>query len=314
MLSALDSTLSLSYPVVAENTNDANEESASSLAVESRLAKLETKLSILVYVAIVLIPAAGVVYWYLNGISRDLGTLNARVDGYQNEALLKVLSPIRADVQDTAAGKEVKDAIRKIAEETLKREQANEPVSSSVYYELGKFAYGNGNAEQAIDYFNKAVAANPLDYRAWSSLSAVYLAVSDQEPAKKDNYASKAKQAAEKALGIDPHHGEAYSNLGIARFMLGDKPGAVDAEKKAIEIDRRFDAAYYNLACMYASDNWDPHKSLQYLELAVTEAGYNNPKEMTADEAKCFRSIKDTGKFRQLKAVVVRRARAVPIP
>src|SRR5260370_39344156 len=74
-------------------------------SADARLASLETKVSALLWLVgtflVLLFGAAGTVYWYLNSISRDIGTLAAKVDGSDKEAFMKLASAVEAKPENT---------------------------------------------------------------------------------------------------------------------------------------------------------------------------------------------------------------------
>ncbi len=52
----------------------------------------------------------------------------------------------------------------------------------------------------------------------------------------------------QKAVEIYPKYARAWNNIGVIKAKGGDRPGAVEAWKKAIDADDKFASAYFNLA------------------------------------------------------------------
>jgi len=52
----------------------------------------------------------------------------------------------------------------------------------------------------------------------------------------------------QKAVEIYPKYARAWNNIGVIKAKGGDRAGAMDAWKKAIDVDDKFGAAYFNLA------------------------------------------------------------------
>jgi tetratricopeptide (TPR) repeat protein len=113
------------------------------------------------------------------------------------------------------------------------------------YYNIGCYAAADGNYGEAIDYYNKALAAEP-DNASWADhapgyndLGYAYL---------KEGELANAVTNLEKALALRPNFGKAYYNLGCA-FLNNKQPAeAVDCLQRALAIDTDVAAIHYKLA------------------------------------------------------------------
>ena len=139
------------------------------------------------------------------------------------------------------------------------------------FYKQGIAYKQEGKSDQAIEAFERAVAANPRHYMAWASLGNLYKtarkdiprAVGAYEHAveglKKDKvvwanlgmayYRNKQNDLALKALvtasALDPNDAEIRENLGTVRRQTGDLPGAIADLEAAVKL-RPDDAQYAN--------------------------------------------------------------------
>src|SRR5262245_17030902 len=133
---------------------------------------------------------------------------------------------------------------------------------ADAFYKQGLAYKNEGKADQAIESFERAVAANPKHYMAWASLGNLYKtarkdipkAVSAYEHAveglKKDkvvwanlgmayyrnNQIDLALKALITASGLDPNDAEIRGNLGTVRRQKGDLPGAITDLEAAVRL------------------------------------------------------------------------------
>lgn len=80
----------------------------------------------------------------------------------------------------------------------------------------------------AIDLYSKAIALAPLNPIYLSNRAAAYSASHKHAEAQTD---------AELAVASDPKYTKAWSRLGLARFVLGDAKGSMEAYEKGIEYE-----------------------------------------------------------------------------
>lgn len=98
------------------------------------------------------------------------------------------------------------------------------------------------DAEQAILYYNKVKTQNPLLGEAYTGLSAACCAAGQPQ---------RALETMNEALEVLPDYAGGYHERGRVRLLLGDKEGAMDDVKRALEADpqaaRTFDGTFSNL-------------------------------------------------------------------
>jgi len=128
-------------------------------------------------------------------------------------------------------------------------------------YNLGLFYLNEGNIEEAIRYFNKALSLNPRYDLALNSIGMAYLMSAKFQDAV--NYF-------EKCLEINPALTEAHNNLGVAYQEMGFIDQA-EKEFRIALVDEKYkskDLAYFNLARLYVIRE-RPQEALEYVEMAL---------------------------------------------
>jgi tetratricopeptide (TPR) repeat protein len=141
----------------------------------------------------------------------------------------------------------------KEAQEVLAADPNNETaLRASGYYHMMKQDY-----ERAGEYFSRAATENSKDSRT-HYLAAMLL---NRESGGSEVESSKAKEMKvhlEKAIALDPEYADAYYLLAFARVSSDDKEGAIEAARRAVELNPRNPDYRMNLAQMYAlSQQWD---------------------------------------------------------
>lgn len=111
-------------------------------------------------------------------------------------------------------------------------------------YLRGRFFWRKQTEEstpKALEYFEQAVAIDPQYARAFAGLSDIYWDVAagfDREPARQAEARQKARQAAEKALALDPMLSDAHSSAGFVKLHFDwDWTGAEASFRQALELN-----------------------------------------------------------------------------
>ncbi|MEO1573608.1 MAG: tetratricopeptide repeat protein [Pseudomonadota bacterium] len=99
------------------------------------------------------------------------------------------------------------------------------------------------NAE-AIDLFQRALALDDQYAEAWSGLADAYNFASNYGNMEAAESINKAREAAEKALELDPDLPEAYASLGLVLSDEGRFPEAAQAYERAIALNPNFANAH----------------------------------------------------------------------
>lgn len=93
---------------------------------------------------------------------------------------------------------------------------------------LGNEAMKKKDYESAVKHYTAALEVVPLNPIYLSNRAAAYSGMSKHQEAKDD---------AELATAADPSYSKAWSRLGLAKFVLGDAQGAMEAYKSGLEAD-----------------------------------------------------------------------------
>ena len=125
------------------------------------------------------------------------------------------------------------------------------PNKARVQHNLGKAYQNVGMLDNALNYYNNAIALDPYHLKAYYHLGTVYV---------KRGQLDKAKQNFQIAVEIDPEYVIAHNNLGIIYLKEGLLGKAIAHFKRAIRIHPNSLNAHYNLGMVY--------EDLGYLEKA----------------------------------------------
>jgi TolB-like protein/DNA-binding winged helix-turn-helix (wHTH) protein/Tfp pilus assembly protein PilF len=122
-----------------------------------------------------------------------------------------------------------------------------QPVDPEAYdsYLRGRYWWSKEGGEwKGLDYFQKAIAKDPGYAPAYSGVADSFLNLGDVL-SPREVY-PKAKEAAIKALELDPFLAEAHASLAAAKFVNDwDWPGAVDEIKQAIAFSPNYGVAHW---------------------------------------------------------------------
>jgi TolB-like protein/Flp pilus assembly protein TadD len=120
---------------------------------------------------------------------------------------------------------------------------AAQPTSDTTAYELyhkGRSLWGKrtgDNIPKAIEFYQQAIARDPNYALAYAGLSSAYILSPFYAGANRLEMSAKAKEAAVKALRLDPNLAEAHAALGKVLFFGEiDLAGAAREYKRAIEL------------------------------------------------------------------------------
>jgi serine/threonine-protein kinase len=147
-------------------------------------------------------------------------------------------------------------------------------MSAYEFYLKGRYHFNKFSPEwinQAIDSFSKAIAIDKEFAPAYAGLADAYIFISTPLGALKSNVAMpKAKEAAEKALRLNPNLSEAYVSLGaIATFYDWNSKKAHQYFKQAIELNPNNTNAriWYEMTLSLLDQNFD--EALAHLTIAL---------------------------------------------
>jgi ABC-type branched-subunit amino acid transport system substrate-binding protein/WD40 repeat protein/regulator of sirC expression with transglutaminase-like and TPR domain len=122
------------------------------------------------------------------------------------------------------------------------RNQASKLNSVNAHINQGLANHRQGNYQQAISNYSRAIALNPNSAKAYSNRAAAYNEQKDYQKAIADS---------SKAISLNPTYANAYINRGIAYYRQGNSQQAIKDYNKAIELAPGNAIAYTNRALAY---------------------------------------------------------------
>lgn len=122
--------------------------------------------------------------------------------------------------------------------EWVERAIAAQPDEAMFLTNAGSIALALGDLDRAGDYQQRAVRTDPLHVEAWNNLALVR---------EREGRLEEAQALLEKATALRPDFAEALVNLGHVLRGLGRPGEAVDAYQRAIEVAPRLAAAHNGL-------------------------------------------------------------------
>ncbi|CAD6587983.1 MAG: hypothetical protein ASARMPREDX12_003067 [Alectoria sarmentosa] len=132
--------------------------------------------------------------------------------------------------KDTTTGGAASGASSGTTGASAPKPQAVSPTTpeSELFKSQGNAAMARKDHPAAIDLYSKAIAISPTNPIYLSNRAAAYSASHKHTEACTD---------AEMAVAADPKYTKAWSRLGLARFVLGDARGSMEAYGKGIEFE-----------------------------------------------------------------------------
>lgn len=162
------------------------------------------------------------------------------------------LRDILALQTDVARGiaKEIEIKLVPQAERRLERVGAVNPEAYEAYLK-GRYLWNKRTLEalqKSIQYFEKAIQADPDCASAYAGLADSYLTLQDLDLLPPQEAATKAKRAAKKALRIDPMLAEAHISLAHAHFHEFNWSAAEKEFKQGLELNPSYPTAHFYYA------------------------------------------------------------------
>ncbi len=122
--------------------------------------------------------------------------------------------------------------------------------------------------ETAIDYFRQAIAADPEFAVAYSGLADCYTVMTNHGHAQPGEALPKAREAAQRAIELDPDLAEAHASLGLVYAEFERNPDAAEREfRRAIQLNPNYTSAHH----WYANELMDlgrPEDALREIQIA----------------------------------------------
>jgi len=134
-----------------------------------------------------------------------------------------------------------------------------DPHLSTAFYNLGLAYRRLGDYKNAVKFYNKAVALNPEEPDYYYNVGIVYRLKGEPEKAIKSYL---------KAIQLNSENENYYNNLGNAYYDLGMLDKAIESYKRAVEINPSFFLGWQNLANTYL-DAGMPQQAVKAFKKAI---------------------------------------------
>jgi len=148
-----------------------------------------------------------------------------------------------------------------IAQFTLALEKAaNSPprILAALLANLADAQWKAGQKAQALENYDKAIAAEPNDSTLWVNKGTVLNDLGKT---------AEAQECFKKAMEINPaQKGEAFFNIGVLLLNAGQSKEAATAFRQSIEADRTYAESYFQLARCLLGDNATMSEAAKFLE------------------------------------------------
>lgn len=138
-------------------------------------------------------------------------------------------------------------------------------ILSVAYSSLADAYWDRNNIKIALEYYQRAVKLNPMNFEAQNNLGMLY---SEQK------MYQEAIKCYENAIAVDPQVPEIHNNIGTVYFEMGETEKAIKCHEQAIMLKPDYAEAYYNLGNAYKGNE-------------KTKLGVKNPENLSMAHA-CY--------------------------
>jgi TolB-like protein/Tfp pilus assembly protein PilF len=188
---------------------------------------------------------------------------------YDRELTTQNIFEIQSDIAAAIAGR-LRTTLSRQDEVNL-RNVPTESLEAYQSYLLGKqrmITRSGESLDEAADHFRKAIEFDPDYALAYVGLAETYMLLGDYAGLSLQEMLSNAEPAISKALVLNNELAEAYVARGAVRSKAGDYAAAVDAFKRAIELDPNYSRAWHWYADVLLNNLQNPEAALPLLEKA----------------------------------------------
>jgi len=175
----------------------------------------------------------------------DTGTEDVIWSG-QFSRKLSELPSLQSEIARQVAER-IRSTLTGDAEKNIGKEYTSDSAAYDAYLR-GRF-YWNQRSERgfkrSIEYFQKAIEADPNYALAWSGIADTYFLLPEYGPTPASEALPKARAAAERAVSIDPNLAEAYASLGYVKHSWEWRFREAEQDyRKSIELNPNYANAH----------------------------------------------------------------------
>ncbi|NNE99346.1 MAG: tetratricopeptide repeat protein, partial [Pyrinomonadaceae bacterium] len=164
----------------------------------------------------------------------------------QFERKMREIVSVQSEIAKQVAAK-ISSRLSGEDQKKVEKNYTNNPDAYQAYLR-GRFYWNQRTANgflKGIEYFQKAIKLDPNYALAWSGLADSYTLLPEYGPYSVNEYLPKAKQAAKKAVEIDPNLSEAQTSLAYVEHTYDwNFSAAENRYKKAIELNPNYATAH----------------------------------------------------------------------
>ena len=171
-----------------------------------------------------------------------------------------------------------------------------DPKSFEAAYFYARACFANGKAEEAVKWFERAIAVRPDDFAALGLLATVLGGLGRKEDAIRAS--RRAYDAAQKHLELNPDNPRALYMGAGALTNLGESEKAREWTRRALAMEPDDPSVLYNIACSFALEH-QTEEALTALNRAI-DNGYGHWKWIEHDHD--LDSLRDEPAFREVLA------------
>jgi len=163
-------------------------------------------------------------------------------------------------------GKEKTDLLNK-GIQYLEKAISLHPLLKNSFLNLGNAQVYLNKPELAIDYYNKALAIDPVYKDARNNIAITYRTIG-RNAGEKERNLEKSIDNLNKAYQINPDDYETLRLLGVAHGIKGEHAIAIDFFTKALTASKESAEAYYDLGIAYQAAG-NTEKGNEYINKAI---------------------------------------------
>jgi len=179
-------------------------------------------------------------------------------------------------------------------EHTIKTQPSNKAYANRATQLRGEKNYG-----LAIEYFNKAIQLNMIDYESYNNRGNIYFDLKKPDLALSDY---------RKAISLKPDYYNAMDNMGAQFAILGQYDSALKYENQALLINPDHKPAYSNRALIYMRLNRNEEAIKDWEKFLQFEPG---AADVYNTIGSCYQAM---GKYQESLAVITKAIEMGPLP